>query len=79
MITEAEEGVVHGIVQSVWDGDTRESLLSASFLGVHLMRYDTGQWTRTRLVVAGAWTPHVIDGSITDGHTIDRQRVTQAC
>lgn len=112
VITDAEEGVVHGIFQSVWDGDTRESLLSASFLGVHLMRYDTGQWTRTRLVggdpsawpqsgsseivvghlgrepflatiepwhgnevvvyrqVAGAWARHVVDESITDGHTM---------
>ncbi|MDQ2667325.1 MAG: VCBS repeat-containing protein [Gemmatimonadota bacterium] len=50
MITEADEGVVHGIFQSVWAEDDRESLLSASFLGVHLMRYDKGQWTRTKLL-----------------------------
>ena len=112
VITEAEEGVVHGIVPNVWDGDTRESVLSAGFLGIHLMRYDKGQWTRTRLAagdpgawpkggssevavghlgpvrflaaiepwhgnkvviyreVAGAWSRHVIDDAITDGHTM---------
>ena len=112
LITEADEGVVHGIFQTVWNEDTRESLLSASFLGVHSMRYDKGQWTRTRLLAGdpapwprggsseivvgrlgrerflatiepwhgnrivvyrqlnGAWTRHVIDESITDGHTL---------
>ena len=50
VITKAEEGVVHGIFHSVWNDDGRESVLSASFLGVHLMRYDNGEWTRTKLL-----------------------------
>ena len=112
LISDADEGVVHGIFSVAWNGDTRHSLLSASFQGVHALRLDSGQWTRTKLVdgdpaawprsgsseiVVGrsgrerflatiepwhgnqvvvyrqigiAWTRHVIDDSITDGHTI---------
>ena len=112
LITDADEGVVHGISPIVWNDSSRESLLSASFLGVHMLRYDGALWTRTNLVagdpapwpksgsseivvghlgrerflatiepwhgnevvvyqqVDGAWTRHVIDSSITDGHTM---------
>jgi hypothetical protein len=49
VITEEDEGVVHGVQVVDWDGKGRESLLSASFLGIHLHRYDNGKWTRTRL------------------------------
>ena len=52
VITDAEEGVVHGILATAWDGGKRESLLSASFLGVHLLQFDKGQWKRT-LVAKG--------------------------
>lgn len=50
VITDREEGVVHGIFPTAWDGGQRESLLSASFLGVHALRFDNGLWTRTRVV-----------------------------
>ena len=112
LIDDDEEGVVHGIFSTDWSGDTRESLLSASFLGVHARRFDKGQWTRTKVVDGdpspwpksgsseivvgrlgreyflgtiepwhgnqavvyrqrdGVWTRHVVDGSITDGHTM---------
>jgi len=50
VITDAEEGVVHGIQTTSWNGDRRESLLSASFLGVHLMQFDKGQWKRSAVV-----------------------------
>ena len=49
VITEAEEGVVHGIFPIAWNGDARESVMSASFLGVYLMRFDRGRWTRRRV------------------------------
>ena len=112
VITHREEGVVHGLLPAVWDDDTRESLLTASFLGVHALRFDRGQWTRSLVVKGdpadwpksgasevavghlgrerflatiepwhggqvvvyrqdgGAWTRHVIDDAIADGHTI---------
>jgi hypothetical protein len=49
LIDEGEQGVVHGIVAARWNGDTRESLLSAGFLGVHVRRFDNGRWTSTKL------------------------------
>jgi hypothetical protein len=49
-VTDAEQGVVHGLYVTDWDGKGREALLSASFLGVHLHRYSDGTWSRTRLV-----------------------------
>jgi hypothetical protein len=52
VITEAEEGVVHGIFSTAWDAGKRESLLSASFLGVSVLQADKEQWKRT-LVVKG--------------------------
>jgi hypothetical protein len=57
LITDADEGVVHGIDATVWSGDRREVLLSASFLGVHALQFDRGGWRRT-LIAKGdpdAW------------------------
>lgn len=110
VITDGEEGVVHGMAK--WNSSTRERLLSASFLGVYELGFDNGLWKRTLLVKGdptawpksgasevivghlgrerflatiepwhgnnvvtyrqrkGAWTRHVIDETITDGHTI---------
>lgn len=49
-ITDAEEGVVHGLRAADWDGNGREALLTASMLGVHVHRFANGKWSRTRLV-----------------------------
>jgi hypothetical protein len=49
VITDREDGVVHGIDVAAWDDGKRESLLSASFLGIHALRFGNGRWTRTRL------------------------------
>jgi Aldos-2-ulose dehydratase, beta-propeller domain/FG-GAP-like repeat len=50
VITDAEEGVVHGILVDKWNGGRRDALLSASFLGVHALQFDGGRWTRTPIV-----------------------------
>ena len=57
LIDDDEQGVVHGIAATDWNGDTRESLLTASFLGVHVRRFDNGRWTRTKLAdgAPGPW------------------------
>ena len=110
VITDIEAGVVHGL--TAWDSSTRESLLSASFLGVHELTFNNGLWNRTLIVKGdpidwpksgasevivghlgrerflatiepwhgnkvvtyrhrnGTWTRHVIDETISDGHTI---------
>jgi hypothetical protein len=74
VITSDEEGVVHGILPTAWDDSTRESLLSASFLGVYALHFDKGQWGRT-LVAKGdpaAW-PKSGSSDVTVGH-LGRQR-----
>jgi len=45
-VTDAEEGVVHGILAMPWEDSGRDAVLSASFLGVHVHRFVDGQWTR---------------------------------
>jgi hypothetical protein len=48
MIGEQNEGVVHGIYVVDWDGDGRDEILTASFVGIHLYKLArNGQWTRT--------------------------------
>jgi hypothetical protein len=56
-ITADERGVVHGILADPFpknDSNSsacgKESLLSASFEGVHVHRFENGRWTRTKLV-----------------------------
>ena len=50
MIDDGEEGVVHGIFPIAWHGGTKESLLTASFLGVHRLEFSQGRWRRSRVV-----------------------------
>jgi hypothetical protein len=57
VITDAEEGDVHGIQVVDWPAGRREALLSASFLGIHMLEFERGAWTRTRLTTGDprAW------------------------
>jgi hypothetical protein len=57
LITDADEGVVHGILAAPWDSGRQEAALSASFLGVHAHRFERGRWSRTQIVKGdpGAW------------------------
>lgn len=61
-ITDADEGVLHGVHVADWDGKGRDALLSASFLGIHLHRFADGKWIRTRLA-AGNPEPWPKNGS----------------
>jgi hypothetical protein len=50
LIGDQNEGVVHGIYVIDWDGDGRDELLTASFVGIHLYKLGAaGQWTRTEI------------------------------
>jgi hypothetical protein len=50
LISDALEGVLHGIFVTDWDQDGRDEVLTASFLGIHLFRYrKDGTWTQTEL------------------------------
>ena len=43
-------GVVHGIFVTDWDGNGRQDILTASFMGIHLFRYtEQARWTRTEV------------------------------
>ena len=55
IISEELQGVLHGIYVTDWDGDKREELLTASFLGIDLFRYGKDKrWQRTRLANGNA-------------------------
>ncbi|MBI4875111.1 MAG: VCBS repeat-containing protein [Acidobacteria bacterium] len=50
LIGDETEGVMHGIFVTDWDGDGRDEILTASFLGIHV--YDLasdGKWKCTQL------------------------------
>ena len=50
LITDALSGVLHGIDVTDWDEDGRDEILTASFLGIHLVRRDRrGAWQVTEL------------------------------
>ena len=49
LISDANEGVMHGIDILDWDGDGRDEILTASFGGIHLFDYRGGRWTRTEI------------------------------
>ncbi|HEV8132592.1 MAG TPA: VCBS repeat-containing protein [Acidobacteriota bacterium] len=51
LILDEIEGVLHGIFVADWDGNGREDILTASFLGIDLFRLGKdGHWTRKPLV-----------------------------
>jgi len=50
LIGEENEGVVHGIYITDWDGNHRDDILTASFVGIDLYRLGkNGQWSRTEI------------------------------
>jgi len=50
LISDANEGVVHGVWVTDWNGDRRDEILTASFVGIHLHKLASdGRWTRTEI------------------------------
>ncbi len=50
VISDEEEGVVHGIYVTDWDHTGRENFLSAGFTGIHLYALSKGgEWSRTEI------------------------------
>jgi hypothetical protein len=50
IITDQEQGVMHGLLVYDWDEKGRDDVLTCSFLGIHLYRFGPdGTWTRTEL------------------------------
>jgi len=49
-IADQDEGVVHCIYVVDWDGDGRDEILTASFVGIHLYKAGKdGRWSRTEI------------------------------
>jgi hypothetical protein len=70
VISTENSGVVHGIFVTDWDGNGRQGILSASFMGIHLFQYARdARWTRTE-VAKGDPAPWPKSGSsdIAVGH-----------
>jgi hypothetical protein len=58
VVSDAEEGILHGIYVTDWLGEGRDELLIGSLLGVHLYRYQpNGGWSRTKITTGDpdAW------------------------
>jgi hypothetical protein len=50
LIGEENQGVVHGIYIADWDGDGRDEILTASFVGIDLYKLDKdGHWIRSEI------------------------------
>ena len=50
LIGDENEGVVHGIYVVDWDGDGRDEILTASFVGIDLYKLGKdGRWSRTEI------------------------------
>jgi hypothetical protein len=50
LISDEEEGILHGIFVSDWEHNGRDALLIGSFLGIHLYQFrPDGPWTRTEI------------------------------
>lgn len=66
VISNENTGVVHGVWITDWDGSGRDSILTASFTGIHLFRYQfqyqAEKWTRTQ-IAAGDAAPWPKSGS----------------
>src|SRR5262245_3489173 len=63
VIADELEGVLHGVATADWDGDRREEILTASFLGIDLFNFGkNGRWRRMRLA-SGSPDPWPRSGS----------------
>lgn len=70
VISDAEEGVLHGIWVTPWDRPKSDALVIASFVGLHLYQREGGGWQRTTLSQGNpaAW-PKGGSSDVAVGHT----------
>jgi hypothetical protein len=79
LISDANEGVVHGIHVTNWDRDRRDEILTASFVGLHLFKLGReGKWTRIEVAKGDpAQWPKSGSSDVTVG-TLGRERYLAA-
>ena len=61
-VTDAGQGVVHGLLVKPWRAPAGDAAFTASFTGVHVHRYLDGEWSR-ETVVAGDPAPWPASGA----------------
>ena len=49
VVSESDEGVVHGLMVKPWLDPDRDAVFTASFVGVHVHQFIDGEWVRGRL------------------------------
>ena len=49
LISDANRGVMHGVLILDWDGDGRDDVLTASMSGIHVHGLKNGKWERTEI------------------------------
>ena len=49
VVSRSDQGVVHGLLVKPWDDPGQDAVFSASFIGVHVHRFNDGEWNRRRL------------------------------
>ena len=56
-VTDAGQGVVHGLLVKPWRDPVGDAVFTASFAGVHVHRYLDGEWSRDTVAAGapGAW------------------------
>ena len=77
LIGEENEGVVHGIYVIDWDGDGRDDVLTASFVGIDLYKLGKdGRWSRTEIAKGdlAAW-PKSGSSDVAVGRTGDERYI----
>jgi FG-GAP repeat len=63
LISDQEEGILHGIFVTDWDHNGRDALLIGSFLGIHLYQFrPDGEWARTE-IAQGSPRPWPLSGT----------------
>ena len=77
IVTEHEQGVVHGLLVKPWQDPDRDAIFSAGFAGVHVHRFIDGEWIRSR-ITGGDPAPWPRSGSseVEIGRLGDRAFVT---
>ncbi len=75
LISDAEQGILHGIYITDWDGDGRDEILIGSFLGIHIFKYQlNSEWLRSQISTGNPepW-PKSGTSDITVGHLNDQR------
>ena len=77
VVSESDQGVVHGLMVKPWLDPDRDAVFTASFAGVHVHQFIDGEWIRSRLAGGdpAPW-PHSGSSEVEIGRLGDRTFMT---